>query len=103
MKVIDLNEVMEFSADMPHRKLLYESRNLRVLAFNFEPGQEMPTHANPADADVTFMILEGEGSFSGTHTTPAKAGMLQIMPGCEAHGLRAHTRMRVLVFTSPCQ
>jgi len=45
-----------------HRDLLYDSPNLRVLSFNFEPGQELPVHPHDADSEVTLMILEGEGN-----------------------------------------
>ena len=46
MKFIDLNQVDRFTPDTPHRELLYDSPNLRVLTFNFEPGQELPVHSH---------------------------------------------------------
>ena len=101
MKFIDLHQVETFTADKPHRELLYDSPNLRVLAFNFEPGQELPVHSHPADSDVTLMVLEGEGEFTGAHPMPAKPGQLQIMSVADPHGLRAHTRVRLLVFIAP--
>jgi quercetin dioxygenase-like cupin family protein len=101
MKFIDLNDLTKFTPDKPHREMLYDSPNLRVLAFNFEPGQELPVHSHPADSDVTLMILEGEGEFIGSNEMPAKAGTMQIMPVCEPHGLKAHTRLRLLVFITP--
>jgi quercetin dioxygenase-like cupin family protein len=101
MKFIDLQEANKFTPDKPYRQLLYDSPNLRVLAFNFEPGQELPVHSHPADSDVTLMILEGEGEFTGAHEMPARVGQLQIMPVTEPHGLKAHTRLRLLVFIAP--
>jgi quercetin dioxygenase-like cupin family protein len=101
MKLIDLKEVTKYTSDKPYRELLYDSPNLRVLAFNFEPGQELPVHSHPADSDVTLMILEGEGEFTGSHEMPAKPGIIQILPVCEPHGLKAHTRLRLLVFIAP--
>ncbi|MFZ5448478.1 MAG: cupin domain-containing protein [Thermodesulfobacteriota bacterium] len=101
MKFVDLQKVDKFVADKPYRELLYDSPNLRVLAFNFEPGQELPVHSHPADSDVTLLILEGEGEFTGAHEMPAKAGQMQIMPVDEPHGLRAHTRLRLLVLIAP--
>jgi quercetin dioxygenase-like cupin family protein len=101
MKFIDLNQVEKFTADKPYRELLYDSPNLRVLAFNFEPGQELPVHSHPADSDVTLMILEGEGEFTGANPMPAGPGQLQIMPVAEPHGLKAHTRLRLLVLIAP--
>jgi quercetin dioxygenase-like cupin family protein len=101
MKHIDLQELVKFTADKPYRELLYDSPNLRVLAFNFEPGQELPVHSHPADADVILMVLEGEGEFTGANEMPAKAGQVQIMSVCEPHGLKALTRMRLLVLIAP--
>lgn len=101
MKVIDLQEFTQFDPAKMHRELLYDSPNLRVLSFNFEPGQELPVHSHDADSEVTLMILEGAGEFTGAHPLPARAGMLQIMPVNEPHGLRAITRLRLLVFITP--
>jgi quercetin dioxygenase-like cupin family protein len=101
MQFIDLNKVDKFTADKPHRELLYDSPNLRVLTFNFEPGQELPVHSHPADSDVALIVLEGEGEFTGAHEMPARAGQTQIMPVAEPHGLKAHTRMRLLVIIAP--
>jgi quercetin dioxygenase-like cupin family protein len=101
MKFIDLPALDNFTPDKPYRELLYDSPNLRVLAFNFEPGQVLPVHSHPADSDVTLMILEGEGEFIGTHAMPAKSGQVQIMPVCEPHGVKAHTRLRLLVLIAP--
>jgi quercetin dioxygenase-like cupin family protein len=101
MKLINLQELTNFDPNKPHRELLYDSPNLRVLSFNFEPGQELPVHCHEADADVTLMVLEGEGEFLGTHAMPARAGMTLIMPVCDPHGLKAATRLRLLVFIAP--
>ncbi len=101
MEFIDLNQLDKFTPDKPHRELLYDSPNLRVLTFNFEPGQELPVHSHPADSDVALIILEGEGEFTGAHEMPARAGQTQIMPVCEPHGLKAHTRVRLLVLIAP--
>ena len=101
MKFIDLNKVDRFTPDKPHRELLYDSPNLRVLTFNFEPGQELPVHSHSTDSDVALIMLEGEGEFTGAHEMPARAGQAQIMPVAEPHGLKAHTRVRLLVVIAP--
>jgi len=101
MKFIDLSQVDKFTPDKPYRELLYDSPNLRVLTFNFEPGQELPVHSHPADSDVSLLILEGEGEFIGAYEMPARPGQMQIMPVGEPHGLKAHTRLRLLVFIAP--
>lgn len=102
MKLVDLAECANFTADKLCRALLYDSPNMRILNFNFEPGQEMPVHSHDVDADVALLVLEGEGVFTGgPEPVPAKAGMLQIMPVSQTHGLRASTRLRLLVFIAP--
>ncbi len=102
MKLFNLPEAAKFSADKPCRELLFDSPNMRVLTFNFEPGQELPVHSHNADSEVALLILEGEGVFTGgAEEIPAKPGTLQIMPVTEPHGLRALTRLRLLVFIAP--
>lgn len=102
MKLFNLAETAKFTADKPYRELLFDSPKMRVLTFNFEPGQEMPVHSHNADSEVSLLILEGEGVFTGgPQEVPAKTGTLQIMPVTEPHGLRALTRVRLLVFITP--
>jgi len=102
MKVIDLNPLAKFNSQRPHRELLFDSPNLRMLNFNFEPGQELPVHSHPADSEVALYILEGEGVFTGgEEEIPAPAGTMQIMPVSQPHGIRAVTRLRLLVIIAP--
>jgi quercetin dioxygenase-like cupin family protein len=102
MKLIDLQELAKFSVAKPHRELLFDSPNLRVLNFNFEAGQELPVHSHHADSEVALLILEGEGVFTGgAEEFPARPGSLQIMPVTQPHGLKAKTRLRLLVFIAP--
>ncbi|MEW6387359.1 MAG: cupin domain-containing protein [Thermodesulfobacteriota bacterium] len=102
MKMIDLQEFNRFGGDKPFRELLFDSPNLRVLTFNFEPGQEMPVHSHPGDSEVALLVLEGAGVFTGgSQDLPARTGMLQVMPVSEPHGLKAVTRLRLLVFIAP--
>ena len=99
---INLQAAAKFSSDKPYRELIYDSPNLRVLVFNFEAGQELPVHSHQADSDVAMLILEGEGEFTGDQLeTPAKAGDLQIISVAQPHGLKAKTRVRLLVFIAP--
>ena len=102
MKLFNLSEGPQFSHDKPYRQLLFDSPNLRILSFNFEPGQEMPVHSHNADSDVSLLLLEGEGILLGGHQEiPAATGALQVMPVTEPHGFRATTRVRLLVFIAP--
>ncbi|MFZ5453976.1 MAG: cupin domain-containing protein [Thermodesulfobacteriota bacterium] len=102
MKLFNLSAAPKFSSDKPYRQLLFDSPNLRILSFNFEPGQEMPVHAHNADSDVCLLLLEGDGVLlGGPQEIPADPGVLQIMPVTEPHGFRALTRVRLLVFIAP--
>jgi quercetin dioxygenase-like cupin family protein len=101
MQFLDFSKVDKFTPDKPYRELLYDSPNMRMLAFNFEPGQELPVHSHSADSDVALIILEGAGEFTGAHEMAARAGQSQVMPVGEPHGLKAHTRLRLLVIITP--
>lgn len=102
MKLFDLPARAKFSTDKLNRELLFDSPNLRVLTFNFEPGQELPVHSHDVDSEVALLILEGEGVLTGSgEDIPVKTGALQIMPVSEPHGLKALTRLRLLVFIAP--
>lgn len=101
MKRIDLQDTAKFNKDRFFRELLYDSPNLRVLNFNFEPGQELPIHSHEADSEVSMLILEGEGELLGSQPRPIKAGQMAIMPVSEPHGLIALTRLRLLVIITP--
>jgi quercetin dioxygenase-like cupin family protein len=102
MKVVHLPELTEFNRTAPFRKMLCDSHSLRVVAFNFEPGQEMPVHEHHANADLAFFILEGEGVFCGEDSDiPIKSGTLLVMPVSKPHGFKATTRLRLLVFIAP--
>lgn len=98
MMLLNLLTEAKFNKRKPYRKLLFDSHNMRLLIFNFEPGQEMPVHFHKTDADVALLILEGEGVLTGgDKEIPAKAGTLQIIPLTQPHGLKAKTRLRLLM------
>ena len=99
MKLIDLSKAAQFTKDKPHRQSLYESRNLQVVCFNLEAGQELPVHC--LDAEVAILILEGEGDFLGGKEMPVKEGSLIVLPACAPHGLKARTRLRLVAFVAP--
>jgi quercetin dioxygenase-like cupin family protein len=101
MTLIDLTATSRFSSDKPYQEILYDSPNLRVVAFNFQAGQELPVHSHKADSEVALLVLEGEGKFLGDHELPAQTGTLLIIPVSTPHGLKAHTALRLLVYISP--
>lgn len=101
MKLINLLEVNKFGSDRPYRELLYDSPHLRVMAFNFEAGQELSVHSHLGDSDGALLILEGEAEFSTDTETLVRAGHLNIMPVTHPRGLKAKTRVRLLVIFAP--
>lgn len=102
MKIVDLDKLTGFKEKKMNRELVHDNYTFRILNFNFEPGQELPIHSHPADSELALQVLEGEGFFLGEdEEIPAKAGDLLIGPVSEPHGVRATTRMRVLVTIAP--
>ena len=103
MKLFNLPEAAKFSADKPCRELLFDSPNVRILTFNFEPGQELPVHSHDIEGQLSLVIIEGEGDFLGKDgaSFPAKPGDVVISDIAEPHGLRARTDLRLLVTIAP--
>jgi len=102
MKLVDLNEKVQFCGDRLEMDLIHDMYTFRIIVFNFEAGQELPVHEHPADSEVAIQVLEGEGCFTGGEDEiPAKPGSLLICKVSEPHGVRAKTRMRVLVTIAP--
>jgi quercetin dioxygenase-like cupin family protein len=103
MKKTNLYEAGVFSDQKFTRLLVHDSPYLKILNFNFQPGQELPVHFHDIDGEVTLVVIEGEGDFLGKDniTAPAKAGDVVVCPISEPHGLRAKTPLRLLVIIAP--
>jgi quercetin dioxygenase-like cupin family protein len=102
MELIQLNDRARFCADRFEMDLVHDMYTFRMIVFNFEAGQELPVHQHPADSEVAIQVLEGEGVFTGgAQDVPARPGSLLICKVSEPHGVRAGTRMRVLVTIAP--
>jgi len=82
--------------------LVHDSPYFRILNFNFEPGQELPVHNHDVEGQLSITVIEGEGEFLGGETPlPAKPGDVLICDIAAPHGVRATTRLRVLVTIAP--
>lgn len=83
--------------------LVHDCEYMKVLNFNFEPGQELPVHNHDIEGELTICVLEGEGEFLGADgaVIPAKFGDVLISEIAEPHGFRATTRTRLLVHIAP--
>ena len=102
MELIQLDERARFCADKFEMDLIHDMYTFRMIVFNFEPGQELPVHHHPADSEVAIQVLEGDGAFTGgENEIPARPGSLLICKVSDPHGVRAKSRMRVLVTIAP--
>ena len=102
MKKIEIDEVAKFKEDSFYLNFIHDSQNMRLILFCFEEGQELPVHSHDVESEVFLCVLEGEGFFTGgEEDVPVEKGSLLISPVSEPHGIRARTRMKVLVGIVP--
>lgn len=104
MHVLDLGTTNEFTPGAMKRFFLVEdSPNFKVINFNLDSGVTFPVHSHDLDGELSILVLEGEGYFLGEGETklPAKKGDILISQIREPHGVRATTRMRILVTIAP--
>jgi len=102
MEIFNLEEYDKFEEEKHHLDLLHDSPSWRIINFNFEEGQELPVHSHEAENEVMILVLEGEGYFTGgEEEVPAKEGSMLVSRVSQPHGVRARSRMRVLVAIAP--
>lgn len=102
MEILDLAKRGKFDPGRFNMDILHDMYTFRMILFSFEPGQELPVHQHSADSEVAVLVLEGEGFFTGgQEEIPAKKGSLLICKVSEPHGVKASSRMRVLVTIAP--
>jgi len=104
MKVIKLDETNEFSPGQMQRYFLVEdSPNFKIINFNLDEGVTFPVHSHDLDGELSILVLEGEGYFLGENDSEmvAKQGDLLISQIREPHGVRATSKMRILVTIAP--
>jgi quercetin dioxygenase-like cupin family protein len=104
MKIIKLDNTKEFSSGQMKRFFLVEdSPNFKIINFNLDEGVTFPVHAHDLDGEVSILVLEGTGVFLGENKAeiPAKTGDILVSQIREPHGVRADTKMRILVTIAP--
>ena len=104
MKVLQLTETNEYTSNAMKRFFLVEdSENFKIINFNLDEGVTFPVHSHDLDGELSIQVLEGEGFFlgEGDAEIPAKVGDLLISEIREPHGVRATTKMRILVTIAP--
>ena len=102
MKKINIFEENDFNDLHMKRLLVHDSPYFKILNFNFKEGQELPIHSHDLEGQVSIAVIEGAGEFMAKDSSmPAKAGDVLISDISEPHGIRARTKMRVLVTIAP--
>lgn len=104
MKVIQLETTNQFKPGAMQRFFLVEdSPSFKIINFNLDAGVTFPVHAHDLDGELSILVLEGEGYFlgEGESEMPAGKGDLLISQIREPHGVRASTKMRILVTIAP--
>ncbi len=104
MNVIKLDDTSEFSPGQMKRYFLVEdSPFFKIINFNLDEGVTFPVHSHDLDGELSILVLEGQGFFlgEGGSEIPAGAGDILRSQIREPHGVRASSRMRIIVTIAP--
>jgi len=104
MKVLKLTETNEYTPGAMKRFFLVEdSEHFKIINFNLDAGVTFPVHSHDLDGELSIQVLEGEGFFlgEGDAEIPAKVGDILISEIREPHGVRATSKMRIIVTIAP--
>lgn len=104
MKILKLEDTNEFTPGAMKRFFLVEnSADFKIVNFNLDAGVTFPVHSHDLDGQLSIQVLEGEGLFLGDKNVelPAEKGDILISQIREPHGVKAKTRMRILVTIAP--
>ena len=104
MQVIKLDQTNDFTPGQMARFFLVEdSPFFKIINFNLDAGVTFPVHAHDLDGELSILVLEGEGFFLGENDMEMQARQGDILRSeiREPHGVRAMTKMRILVTIAP--
>lgn len=104
MHVHKLDSTNEFTPGKMKRYFLVEnSPHFKIINFNLDEGVTFPVHSHDLDGELSILVLEGEGFFLGDEGAeiPAQTGDILISEIREPHGVRAQSKMRILVTIAP--
>ena len=104
MQVIKLDQTNEFTPGQMARFFLVEdSPFFKIINFNLDAGVTFPVHSHDLDGELSILVLEGEGFFLGENNMEmlAQEGDILRSEIREPHGVRATTKMRILVTIAP--
>ncbi len=104
MQVIKLDQTNEFTPGQMARFFLVEdSPYFKIINFNLDAGVTFPVHSHDLDGELSILVLEGEGFFLGENDMEIQARKGDILRSeiREPHGVRATSKMRILVTIAP--
>jgi quercetin dioxygenase-like cupin family protein len=104
MKIKKLSETNEYTpGKMKRFFLLEDSEFFKIINFNLDAGVTFPVHSHDLDGELSIQVIEGKGYFLGEGDTaiPAEVGDLLISEIREPHGVKAETKMRIVVTIAP--
>ncbi len=104
MKLLKLEDTNEFTVGAMKRFFLVEdSPNFKIVNFNLDEGVTFPVHSHDLDGELSIQVLDGEGFFLGKEGAelPATKGDILVSQIREPHGVRAKSKMRILVTIAP--
>lgn len=104
MNVIKLDDTSEFSPGQMKRYFLVEdSPFFKIINFNLDEGVTFPVHSHDLDGELSILVLEGQGFFLGEGGSEIPAGRGDMLRSQirEPHGVRASSRMRLIVTIAP--
>lgn len=104
MQVFHLDDTNVFKEGVMNRFFLVEnSPFFKIINFNLDAGVTFPVHSHDLDGELSILVLEGDGFFLGDGgiEISAKTGNILTSTIREPHGVRATTKMRILVTIAP--
>ena len=104
MKVLKLTETNTFNPGAMKRFFLVQtSEFFKIINFNLDAGVTFPVHSHDLDGQLSIQVVEGDGFFLGEGETeiPASKGDILVSEIREPHGVRATSKMRIIVTIAP--
>jgi quercetin dioxygenase-like cupin family protein len=91
MDPVAVDAFVQFRDEAFYASKIFDSEQMRIVAFCFKPGQEMEeVRVKPS---VLLYASQGEGYFTvGKREHPVKPGQFVVVAPNEAHGVRAGKR-----------
>ena len=103
MKVIKLNDFVEFNSEKLKKISLFDTKNFFCDLYCLEPGQSQKIHSH-GDSDKVYYILKGRGKVTvGSIEKELGPDEITLAPAGEDHGVVNHTqdKLVMLVFMAP--